>query len=110
MVPLTNKLPTFNQNAVLATANDIVKHIGGLDDANSKAETLQRFLQIAVAAAHDAYSDTSMFFDQISITGPEPVVRKNVPNYCPTPKYSNAALLVLYASSLRFGYRKMSGL
>ncbi|OQR92569.1 hypothetical protein ACHHYP_03513, partial [Achlya hypogyna] len=90
MVPLVPKPVNLEPAAVQATASAIVEHIGDLDTAVSRVDALGKFVQIAMTASAEGYSDTVALFNAITVFGTEPVTKTNVRNYCPKAHYTNA--------------------
>ncbi|CAK4293804.1 unnamed protein product, partial [Aphanomyces euteiches] len=87
-VPLVPKAYNLDKNIVRTTASALEANIKQTSNAVSASDTTQGFLQVAMTASNEVFSDTINLFWSAVTTGTQPKILKNVANYCSFPKYN----------------------
>ncbi|CAK4076171.1 unnamed protein product, partial [Aphanomyces euteiches] len=87
-VPLAPKAYNLDKALVRTTASTLVANIKQVSDSVSASDVTQGFLQVAMTASNDVFSDTIHLFWSAVTTGTQPKILKNVPNYCGISKYN----------------------
>ncbi|RHY31369.1 hypothetical protein DYB32_003568 [Aphanomyces invadans] len=99
-VPLKPKSLTLDANIIRATSKNVVASINKIANAATNEAAMQGFLDVAMAAATEVFSDTESLFWAAVSTGSQPKVLKSVANYCGVRKYlTNSSLNPAWLSS-----------